>query len=209
MLFDSFAEPYDACDSRPSYFQLQNHEEGAALFESVARLPSGPDQEVFVVDGGAFDVEVVDVQILSAQPGPLEFFILTVVDALVDGRAQLEAGFVEIGLHVKSEGLLVLVLDCDLLVLQMVLRNPPGAEPFLSLEVERITLVVFRATDKQNLSNLITDLLGRDTRSLHSLWQWVIKRNMLNLSIIICAQDKSRLDVQIFFQREKYVSSFR
>ena len=89
------------------------------------------------------------------------------------------------------------------------MRDLASFVPFRSLEVENITLVVLCTANKENLRNFVTDLLGRDARSLHFLWQWVIKGSVFKFSVVVSAQDESLLDVQVIFKRKTDVLVFR
>ena len=111
--FDSFVRRFEPTDETLVIsFQIEDEEEAAAGFEHVAGLASGEDYDGVVDDGGALDVEVLDVYVLleNELPGGV-----SLGKPSVCGGADFEGVCSKIDLSVNGDCLLLLPNDVDLL----------------------------------------------------------------------------------------------
>lgn len=168
-----FAEAIELFNIGVIALDLDDQQEGAAFFEGILWFTSGENEQLVFVNQSSFDVEVVDINILLTKPLPFSFKIFAwLCDSLVDGAANLEARLIEVGLNKNGDCLVLLVLNIDLLSDQMECWKFTGFSPCVRLEVKHSRLFFFGATDEKNLSNLIIDLLRRDTGSSHLFWRF-------------------------------------
>lgn len=119
-------------------------------------------------------MEVVDINVLLTKPLPFAVERFSgFSDTLVDSATDLEAGLVEVGLNEDGDGLVLLVLDIDLLCHQMECWELTGLGPSVCLEVKHCRLFFFCSTNEKNLRNFIVHLLSRNTRSRHLFWRFL------------------------------------
>ena len=94
-------------------------------------------------------MEVVDINVLLAEPIPLALkWFARLRNPLVDGAANLEAGLVKVGLNEDGDGLILLVLDIDLLGHQMECWELAGFGPRICFEVKHSRLFFFGSTNE-------------------------------------------------------------
>ena len=118
-------------------------------------------------------MEVIDINILLAEPVPfsLERFA-RLSDTLVDGTTNLEAGLVKIGLNEDGEGLVLLILDINLLGDQVEGWQLTGFGPRICFQIKHCGLLFFCSTDEKDLSDFVVGLLSRNSGSGHLFWRF-------------------------------------
>ena len=104
------------------------------------------------MDNSGLDMKVVNINVLLAKPIPFALkWFARIRDTLVNGTANLEAGLVKVGLNEDGDGLVLLVLDIDLLGDQVEGWELTGLGPRICFEVKRCSLFFFCSTNEKNL----------------------------------------------------------
>ena len=166
-------EAYELLDMAVISLDLDDQQEGAALLKSVLWFTSGENEQLIFIDKSCLDVEIVDVNILLTEPVPfaLEWFA-GLSDTLVNRTTNLEARLVEVSLYEDGDGLVLLILDIDLLGDQVECWKLTGFGPRICFEVKHCCLFFFCSTDEENLGDLVVNLLRRNAWSSHLFWRF-------------------------------------
>ena len=97
-------------------------------------------------------MEVVNINVLLAKPIPFALkWLARIRDTLVNGTANLEAGLVKVGLNEDGDGLILLILDINLLCNQVECWELTGFGPSIRFEVKHCGLFFFGSTDEKDL----------------------------------------------------------
>jgi len=153
-------------------------------------------------------VEVVNIDILLAKPLPFthEFFA-GLRNTLVNCAADLEAGLVEVSLYKDGDGLILLILDINLLGHQVECWKLTGFGPRICFEVKHSRLFFFGSTNEKNLSDLVVYLLSRNTWSSHLFWRFT-KRLELGVFSFDDGHSESLLENHGVLERENQILEF-
>ena len=97
-------------------------------------------------------MEIVNINILLTKPLPfaLKWFV-SICDTLVNCAANLEAGLVKVSLNEDGDGLILLILDINLLCYQVECWELTGFGPSIRFEVKHCGLFFFGSTDEKDL----------------------------------------------------------
>lgn len=153
-------------------------------------------------------MEVVNINILLAEPVPFALKRFAWIgDTLVNGTTNLEAGLVEVGLNEDGDGLVLLVLDIDLLGDQVECWKFTGFGPRICFEVKHSRLFFFCSTDEKNLSDFVVHLLRRNAWSSHLFWRFT-KRLELGLFSLDDGHLKPFLENHGVLERENQILEF-
>ena len=150
--------------------EVEDEEEAAADLDDTFWLTSGEDYEFVLEEEGTFDMEVLDVQVHFGEPSPLLAWWCQPNIFLVNRGIELEAIGFEVDHHEKGDGLLLVVLDHDLLghSVQIWKDSSDGSRIFLKIVV--VALFVFISTAQKDVGDLTFRFLRQDTRSDQFSW---------------------------------------
>ena len=145
--------------------EVEDEQETAAHLDDLWWLTTREDNQLVLVDESALDVEVLDLEVELAvgEPGPLFLRWLQTNISLIDCGFKLELVIFKIDNGEKSQCLLLIVLDEDLLGDRVLRWQRAGLGPCILLDVVRMAHPVLVATAEKQIRNLIFLSLRYDT----------------------------------------------
>lgn len=153
-------------------------------------------------------MEIVNINVLLAEPIPFAFERFAWFrGTLVDGATNLEAGLVKVCLNEDGDGLVLLILDIDLLSNQVEYWKLTGFSPRICFEVKHCRLFFFCSTDEKNLSDFVVHLLRRNSWSSHLFWRFTKRLEFGVFSLDDC-HSETFLENHGVLERENQILEF-
>lgn len=120
--------------------EVEDEQETAAHLDDLWWLTTREDNQLVLVDESALNVEVLDLEVELAvgEPGPLFLRWFQTNIAIVNCRFELELVIFKINNGEKSQSLLLIILDEDLLGDRVLGWQRAGDGPFILLNVVRM-----------------------------------------------------------------------
>lgn len=122
------------------------------------------------MEESTLDVEVLDVEIHFAEPGPLLVVLSNFDITLVNSRVQLEAIVLEVDLYKQGDSLLLIVLDHYLLGDRMQIWKITSNSPFIFNQIVGVAFFIFITSGEEDVDDLAFHSLWEDTWSDKLSW---------------------------------------